>query len=147
MNPLIELVDAAFSTLFNEYGFVRKSEVDAHVEYVRAPLSIGFWWGKGEIEILFEIDIAFTKEHKIFRPYISRIFSLGQLALRNDAAALKPFRDLYKSWPGPVAPITSSERASQFLNVAAEVMRMHCRHILDGDLTLLEKITLERKHS
>jgi len=148
MTTLSELVDQTFAVLFGEYGFVRKpSDEKGNVTYFKGPLIIDFWWGKGEIDVLVEVALSFAKDHKVFRPYISRTFTLAELATRSDASALKPFHEMAQSWPEPVGPITTPDRANAFLKVAAEVMRKHCRQILEGDLTLLEQITVERKRA
>ena len=103
MTTLTELVDPTFAVLFRDYGFVRKpSDEEGHVSYFKEPLLIDFWWGKGEIDVLVEVALSFTKDHKVFRAYISRTFELAELATRNDASALKPFHDLTRSWPEPV---------------------------------------------
>lgn len=94
---------------------------------------------------LVEHSFDFAKDHEVFRPYISRTFTLRELALHDDRQALAPFRELAKSSPEPAALPATPELAGRHLELAAQVMRMHCRRTLDGDLTQLEQITRERR--
>lgn len=148
MKPFAELVEESFGYLAKEFDFVPgpvETGAGASVSYAKAPLSIHFGWYKGEIEMIVSVSIDFAKNHSVFRSYISRQFTLAELALRNDEQALRPFHEAAVFCLEPAGLITSSEHTELFLRTASEVMRKHCRTVLEGDLALLEQITMERR--
>jgi hypothetical protein len=85
--------------------------------------------------------MQFTESHKIFRPYLSRTFGLSEIALRQDSNAFASLA----ARPDLRGFITSSDHARLFLVEYARVMKQYCIPILQGNLTLLEEITKERR--
>jgi hypothetical protein len=138
-------IAAAFGFLERDYGFVRKLDSmspDAHVEYSKDPLSVDIWWGKGEIDVTFVISLQFSKDHHIFRPYVSRTFDLTQVALSIDPKALEPWR---RQASEPAGYVTDPARADVYLKRCADLMRRHCIPLLSGDLAVLERLTTRRR--
>ncbi|MBI3371516.1 MAG: hypothetical protein HY017_07140 [Betaproteobacteria bacterium] len=143
--PFSNLVVSEFGFLVSDYGFERVDHPDypagQFLEYRREPITIGFGWYKGEINVDFSVSLEFSAEHKVFRPYLSRTFSLSEIALRQD-------RDAFASWaarPGAGEFITSLAKAKPYLAECARIMKQYCVSILRGDLTMLEHITAERR--
>jgi hypothetical protein len=138
-------VAAAFSFLEKEFGFTPKldpASPDRHLEYSKDPLSVDIWWGKGEIDVTFVVSLSFSKNHAVFRPYVSRTFGLAQVALRVDPNALEPFRSRTDEAGGY---ITDRAGAEAFMTKCVEIMRRHCTPLLNGDLGVLEQLTIERR--
>ena len=138
-------VTTHFGFLEQEFGFAchwRSEQPTEHAEYCKDPLSVDIWWGKGEIDITFSVSLDFSKNHAVFRPYVSRSFDLTEVARRFDPQALAPRH----SWDGASAGyISDLSRATAYLSFCAEVMQRHCRPLINGDLTVLEQLTLQRR--
>jgi hypothetical protein len=135
----------AFGFLVSDYGFRFADPPDFSagelVEYRKEPVTISFGWYKGEIDVNFRVSLEFAAAHKIFRPYLSRTFQLREIAVwqdRNAFAFWATRRDLGGF-------VLRSEQAAPYLDACAAIMRQYCIPVLSGDLTLLEKITMERK--
>ena len=105
-------------------------------------MSVDIWWGKGEVDVAFVVSLPFSKNHAIFRPYISRTFDLLEVALRVDPNALEPWR---KRSGEPAAHITGHSGAEAYLTKCVELMRKHCAPLLNGDLAVLEQMTIQRR--
>jgi hypothetical protein len=138
-------VAKAFGFLVSEHGFqftdIPDSRAGEMVEYRKEPLTIAVGWYKGEVDVGFSVALEFASNHKVFRPYLSRTFQLREVALAQDPAA-------FVSWATRQdlgGFVTRAEQAAPYLNACAEVMRKYCGPVLAGDLSLLERITLERK--
>ena len=138
-------VATAFEFLVSEHGFrfVDRPEYRAGemAEFRKEPVTISFGWYKGEVDIHFSVSLAYASNHRIFRPYLSRTFQLHEVAVRQDPGAFASWADR-KDLGGP---ITRAEQAAPYLAASAQIMRRYCIPILAGDLSLLEKITTERK--
>jgi hypothetical protein len=146
MEYLDALIEHSFGFLVRDFGYSRKmSAASGNAAYFKEPLLIQFWWGKGEIDILFEVTFDFARDHEVFRPYISRTFTLRELALHHDRQAMAPLRELARSSPQAAGLLESPELAGRYLELTARIMQAHCRRTLDGDLSLLEQITRERR--
>lgn len=135
----------AFGFLVSDYGFrfVDHPDFSAEelVEYRKEPVTISVGWYKGEIDVNFSVSLEFAATHKIFRPYLSRTFQLREIAVwqdRNAFASWATRRDLGGF-------VLRAEQAAPYLAACAAIMRQYCIPVLRGDLTLLEKITMERK--
>jgi len=138
-------VASAFGFLVTDHGFrfvdcpgYRAGE---RVEFQKNPLTIGFGWYKGEVDVDFSLALEYASNHKIFRPYLSRTFQLREVAVRQNP-------DAFASWATRKdlgGFVTRAEQAAPYLRACAEIMRQYCIPILDGDLSQLEKITMERK--
>ena len=145
MQTFADLVENAFGFLVTEYGFQRVRQeaikVGEATAYVKVPLTVKFGWYKGEVDIGFEVSLEFSDAHRVFRPYLSRSFHLHEVALRQDPNA-------YAHWasvPGAGASILTPGQAERYLAECAGIMHKFCAHLLQGDLSQLEAITLERK--
>ncbi|GEM_PF-5227475 len=139
------LVDEHFAFLVNKYGFVRLSPPECQagemVTFRKEPVSILIGWYKGEIDIDFCVDLDFAAHHPIFRPYVSRTFRLEELALKQDA-------DAYAAWAARSHQgnyITTLEEAGDFLHYSAAVMKRSVKPVLQGDMTMLEEVTKQRR--
>jgi hypothetical protein len=134
-----DLYHTLFDFLCSRYGFQlqEKPSYPFEVEFRKEPLSITFISGKGVIDIDFWISLEFTDNHAIFRPYISRQFSLGELAQWHDPRA-------FDHWE-PFPFIVNASQAEQFLKQSAELMLNYCEPLLRGDLSSLEEITKQRR--
>jgi len=143
VTSILEVVAPVFAFLEDEYGFVLGASAGDHVSYRKDPLSVEIWWGKGEVDVHFVVDLAFTETHTIFRPYLSRTFSLVQVALQMDARALEARRRGDRS--SRAEYITTEEQARAQMLECAELMRRHCDALLRGDLTVLERLTMRRR--
>ena len=85
MEFMTALVEHSFGFLVRDFGYSRRvPAASGSAAYFKEPLLVQFWWGKGEIDILFEVTFDFTRDHEVFRPYISRMFTLRELALHDD---------------------------------------------------------------
>ncbi len=146
MEFMTALVEHSFGFLVRDFGYSRRvPAASGSAAYFKEPLLVQFWWGKGEIDILFEVTFDFTRDHEVFRPYISRMFTLRELALHDDRQAMAPLRELSRSAPQPGGLLASPELAGRYLELTARIMQVHCRRTLEGDLSLLEQITRERR--
>lgn len=138
MDDFFDIVTRSFAFLVDQYGFQltsgpRQSSLDA-IRYEKKPLLIEFGWYKGEIDIIFHVDL----ENEVFRPYISRIFALSEIARRHD-------RDAYRNAPRFPNYITTRDEAETAVQFEAHVMRKYCKLVLRGDISFLEEITHERR--
>jgi hypothetical protein len=98
--------------------------------------------GEGEVDITFVVSLPFSKDHAIFRPYVSRTFNLVEVALRMDPNALEPLRKQSASRAGY---ITDRAGAEAYMCTCVELMRRHCTPLLKGDLEVLEELTKDRR--
>ncbi|MBI5572091.1 MAG: hypothetical protein HY914_19260 [Desulfomonile tiedjei] len=99
-----------------------------------AAYDIEIGWYKGEIDILFRV----TLENAVFRPHISRQFSLSEMLLAIDDEAWNDPPELPR-W------VVSSEDAAAVLRYYAKLMKKHCAGVLKGDLAVFETLTAKRR--
>ena len=91
-------------------------------------------WYKGEVDASFNVLL----ENSVFRPYVSRRFFLGEVVLRVDPNAFIE-RPSLPEWA------LSAEDADCLLQYKAKLIQKFCVPILQGDLSVLESITWERR--
>jgi len=134
-----------FDFLVREHGFQWIDRSDARVgelaTYRKDPLELSVGWYKGEIDVNFSVALDFAASHKVFRPYLSRRFGLHEIATRQDPAAYASLSAAMR----PLGFVTTLPIAAIYLEEAANIVKRFAAPILDGDLTLLEKITLARQ--
>ncbi len=137
-------VAATFDFLVRDHGFqwVERSEftVGEFAEYRKDPLTVTLGWYKGEIDVNFTIALDFAAGHAVFRPYLSRMFALYEIATRQNPAA---YADLSARMKGR-GYITNLESARVYLEECARIVKRFCTPILQGDFALLEQITQAR---
>jgi hypothetical protein len=134
-----------FDFLVRDHAFERVDRPDWKVgEYVafrKDPLELGIGWYKGEVDLAFTVALDFAASHAVFRPYLSRTFALYEIATRQNPAAYAELSARMR----PLGFVTSVAIASAYLQESAKIMRRFAGPILDGDLRLLEQITLARQ--
>ncbi|MHC1742792.1 MAG: hypothetical protein AB9873_07140 [Syntrophobacteraceae bacterium] len=128
---LIPIASELLLFLEVDYGFVR--DPDALV-YRRDWLELECWLDRGECDIFFFV----RRDDDIFRPYISRMFQLNEIVRRQ-----------VKSWPPSgidlrEMPLTREKLEAHF-KWEAQRLKRFARPILEGDISLLGKIHLERR--
>jgi len=138
MDDFFDMVTRSFAFLVDQYGFQLtsgpgQSSLDS-IRYEKKPLVLEFGWYKGEIDSAFHVDL----ENEVFRPYVSRTFYLGEIARRQD-------KNAYRNGPKFPNYITTRQEAQTAIQFEAHVMKKCCKSILQGDLSLLEEITKERR--
>jgi hypothetical protein len=131
-----------FGFLVKNFGFTATPETvcgvglsftkDAHA------LRVSLGWYKGEVDFEFEVLL----ENRVFRPYISRRFGLGEIVNVIDPNAIR--RALSERPPLPVW-VFSDEDADSHLQYRAMLVQMFCMPILNGNFEVLEAITWARR--
>lgn len=135
-----ELVDQELEFLVSGHGFRRGQVADGQVEFVKHPLALRVVWGQGEVAVVFTIDLEFTVDHPVFRPFLTRTFELSEVCRRSG------WKPSARSNPGTAANyVVTIERAHAELQRAAALLKKYCRPVLSGDLAVLERITLARQ--
>ena len=138
-------VERAFGFLVTDHAFrfveIPDCRAGEMVEYRKEPITINFGWYKGEVDVNFSVALEFTTDHKVFRPYLSRTFQLREIAVAQNPDAFADWATR-KDLGGFV---TRAEQAAPYLAACAAIMCQYCGPVFAGDLSLLEKITLERK--
>jgi hypothetical protein len=131
-----------FDFLVKDFGFTATPETvcgvglsftkDAHA----LKLSLG--WYKGEVDFEFEVLL----ENSVFRPYISRLFYLGEIVNFIDPNAIT--KALSEMPPLP-RWVLSAEDARSVLEYYAMLVQKFCLPVLNGDFDVLEAITWARR--
>ena len=133
----INAVKSDFFFLAKAYDFTLVlPESDSSLEslrYENLPLFIEIGWYKGELDII----VGYSGETPILRPYLSRIFTLSEIALHLDSRALQEA----PSFPNY---ITGESEISRAVAYWARIMKTYCSEILSGDIHILEEIALRR---
>ncbi len=145
MSSFAAEVAKRFDFLVRDHGFasVERSGPSAGETalYRKDPIELMIGWYKGEIDLNFCVALDYAASHKIFRPYLSRTFGLYEIATRQDPAAYASLSARMR----PLGYVTAVDIAAAYLDEAAKIMKRFAKPILDGDLSLLEKITLARQ--
>ena len=145
MSSFAAEVAKRFDFLVRDHGFapVERSGPSAGemAIYRKDPIDLMIGWYKGEIDLTFSVALDYAASHKIFRPYLSRTFGLYEIATRQDPAAYASLSARMR----PLGFVTNVDIAAAYLDESAKIMKRFARPILDGDLALLEKITLARQ--
>ena len=101
--PFQTAVASTFGFLQRDYGFAPVDRADVKVgefaEYRKDPLTVTIGWYKGEIDVNFTIALDYVAGHAVFRPYLSRMFALYEIATRQNPAARLP---IAVATPSPV---------------------------------------------
>jgi hypothetical protein len=105
---------------------------------LKAFLEFELGWYKGEVDASFNVLL----ENSVFRPYVSHRFYLGEVVLHIDPNAIK--KALNERPPLPRCAL-SPEDAECFLQYKTMLIQKFCLPILQGDLSVLESITWERR--
>jgi hypothetical protein len=138
-------VERALGFLEQDFGFTLDREspsLAARARFVKPPLSVEIWWGKGEIDISFWLSLPFVSEHPVFKPFQSRQFDMYRVAQQLDARAARAWAsDVRKVVAGP---LTQPRAAETYLALCAALMKRCCGPLLRGDLTVLEQIASKR---
>ncbi len=129
-----DLFEEELGELVRAHGF-RLGRVDEGVvEYVKYPLTLYATWGQGELGVAFFVDLEFTVDHPVFKPYLTRTFDLEQIA-RVAGAPRETVRG------GAAEYVTTEEQVRARLRRAKSLLKRHLTGLLKGDLSLLEAIT------
>ena len=102
------------------------------------PLKVTMGWYKGEIDFEFQLLL----ENAVFRPYISRFFTLGDVVKHIDRNAIS---NALNERPPLPRWVLSADDAHCILEYLAMLVQKFCLPILNGDFTVLEEITWERR--
>jgi hypothetical protein len=125
-----------FDFLINDFGFALTSDDDP-IRYDAATLYVEIWSSKGEIDLIFGVKV----DTDTIRPYVSHMFSLDEIVR------------YYKTGPFPgfasFSPIPGISEEQRFLIYLATLTKKYCGDILRGDITALERLSLNRgaKHA
>jgi len=123
-----------FKFLLEHFGFTTAVTKYESRVFAKEFLEFELGWYKGEVDASFNVLL----ENNVFRPYVSRRFYLGEVVRRVDANAFVQ-RPSLPRWA------LSVDDADCFLQYYAELMQKFCLPILQGDLSVLEAITHERR--
>jgi len=125
-----------FEFLINEFGFALTSDDDP-VRYDAATLYVEIWSSKDEIDLIFGVKV----DTDILRPYVSHIFSLAEVVRYYKTGPFPGFGS-FSAIPG----ITEEQR---YLIYLATLTKKYCGDILRGDITALERLSVNRgaKHA
>jgi hypothetical protein len=143
-SALYNLMLREFDFLVSDFGFELVGQAarraDGTLFFRKGPISIHFAIGKGEVQVWFSVSLDFAKSHAVFRPFLSRIFTVEEIALWQNSQAFAA----WQARPNAQDYITSTAEAAETLGMLARTMKQYCVDILNGDLTLLEDITRRR---
>lgn len=133
------LVAAELGFLIEDHAFACSKSVADVVEFTKYPLVLAVYWHKGELDLDVVVDIEFTVDHPVFRPFLSRTFPLAQVVKQVRGKSVSPSE--FGATPGP---ILTEEQVGPRLRACARLLKRHCGALLDGDLAALEAITRRR---
>ena len=138
-------VQLALAFLVNDLGFVdddeKESAIGQMAVFRKPPLALEVGWYKGEVRAAFVLDLAFTAEHPVFRPYRSRTFDLGEIIRLRDPAAYRTVPEALRNQP---VFVTRDEQLPVVLSVMAQQLRQYAADVLAGDFRMLEELTRVR---
>ena len=120
-----------FDFLTNDFGFALTSDDDP-VRYDAATLYVEIWSSKGEIDLIFGVEV----DTDIIRPYVSHVFSLAEVVRYHKTGPFPGFGS-FPAIPG----ITEEQR---FLIYLATLTKKYCGDILRGEIAALERLSLNR---
>ncbi|HXV14352.1 MAG TPA: hypothetical protein VEC56_09125 [Candidatus Krumholzibacteria bacterium] len=132
MTDFAKTVRTHFDFLASDFGFVPTSEDAGGVRYDSATLCVEIGAGKGEIDLVFRVKV----DTDVLRPYISHVFSLAEVVR------------YYKTGPFPrfdsFPPIPGASEEQRYVIYLAALTRNYCEEILRGDITALERLSVNR---
>ena len=127
------LVRKNFDFLKHDYGF---EDHPKGIGYVKDKLEVEYFHGKGELDIIFFVN----RDDEIFRPYISRVFDFFDIAKRLSSEKLIFPED----WP---SYIINGDDIEVYLSYCAELMKVRCKNLMEGDMSIFETIHLARRQN
>ena len=136
MTAFGKCVRTHFDFLVDDFGFALTSDDDT-VRYDATTLSVEIWSSKGEVDLIFGVK----GDTDIIRPYMTHLFSLADV-VRYYKRGPFPGIGSFPTSPG----MTEEQRSVIYL---ATLTKRYCGGILRGDITPLERLTLNRgaKHA
>lgn len=138
-------VERALGFLEQDFGFTLDRESPspaACARFLKAPLSVEIWWGKGEIDVSFWLSLSFVSEHPVFKPFHSRQFELYRVAQQFDSHKARAWASEVRAVVN--GPLTEPRAAQAYLELCGAVMKRCCEPLLRGDLSALEQIASQR---
>jgi len=138
-SAFFQSVRQTFDFLVRDFGYQLQRSIsdDAScVIYTHPLMNVEFYWGKGELDVIFRVKV----ENEIFRPYRSRAFSLSEVIRYLDETAFNAYPQINNG-----AYITTLSDAENVLQFHSALMHKYCTGILSGDLSLFEKLTIEKR--
>jgi hypothetical protein len=138
----IDFASKDFGFLVKDFGFTATPDTVCGVglSFTKhsLPLEVSLGWYKGEVDLEFQVLL----ENRVFRPYISRWFNLGEIVHHMDPSVMT---NALKERPPLPRWALSAEDAHCFLEYHAMLVQKFCLPILNGDFAVLEAITWERR--
>ena len=131
MTEFSESARTHFDFLISEHGFTRTSD-DGPVRYDIGHLYVEIWSGPGEIDLHFGVKV----DTDVIRPYLSHRFSLNEVIRYYKTGPFPTF----ESYPR-VQGVSERERYLMYL---ATLTKKYCADILRGDITVFERLSLNR---
>jgi hypothetical protein len=138
----IDFASEDFGFLVKDLGFTATPQTICGIGLLFSKdsfaLKVHLGWYKGEVDFVFQLLL----ENRVFRPYISHNFDLGEVMHHIDLNAIK--KALNERPPLPRWAL-SAEDAHCFLQFHATLVQKFCLPILKGDFAVLEALTWERR--
>ncbi|VAW63566.1 hypothetical protein MNBD_GAMMA10-3298 [hydrothermal vent metagenome] len=129
------MVRKYFYFLIDDFHFIKNKNTFG---YEKNGLEIEFYYGQGAVDIIFFIRIS----NETFKPYVSRSFYLLDI-INKDVNKIKTGR---VEFPENIPHyLTAAEDVDKYLSFCAELMKKYCVIQLEGDLSVFEKIHLQRR--
>ena len=126
------LVTQHFNFLESEFGFQNLKE---GVGFEKNGLELEFHGGNGQVDINFFV----SKSDEIFKPFISRSFTLNSILRKVSIENMAPYPNSINGY------LTADSDINLHLTYYAQMLKQHGQAILNGDLTVFENIHKERK--
>ncbi len=131
MSGFASLAHKHFGFLSTGFPFRLTSDADP-VRYDSSTLYVEIWSGKGEVDLIFGVKV----DTDILRPYVSHLFSLAEIVRYHKEGPFPTFKS-FSDFPD----LTEEER---YLIHLASLTRRYCADILNGDLSVLERLSTNR---
>lgn len=125
--------------LVQKHAFTCTKSLADVVEFTKYPLVVSVGWHKGELDLDVMVDIEFTVDHPVFRPFTSRTFRLTEIVKQARGKAVTAAE--LGSVDGSVL---TEEHVRERLRGCSRLLKRHCAELLAGDLGVLEAITKRR---
>jgi hypothetical protein len=131
MTKFEKTVRTHFDFLIHEFGFTLTSDDDG-VRYDAPTLYVGLGSSKGEIDLILGVKV----DTDTIRPYASHVFGIDEIVRYYKTGPFPVFASF------PAIPGVSEEE--RFVIYLATLARKYCGEILRGDLTVLERLSVNR---
>jgi len=110
--------------------------------YEKNGLEIEFYYGQGAVDIIFFIRIS----NEVFKPYVSRSFYLLDIINKDINKDINKIKTGRVEFPENIPHyLTAAEDVDKYLSFCAGLMKKYCAIQLEGDLSVFEKIHLQRR--